>query len=183
MVAPANSGNFQSLETGAENLPMPTQSGSGVVAGRNPSMSKSYIDLVKEIEDLKQVAERARAAEMDGVISRIKDAIAAYGLTAADLGLRAKPGPKPGAKPGPKPGPKAGAKPGPKPGRRKGAGKKKPGPKPAQAKVEGSPFTKSKNPVARFRDANGNAWVGRGPRPQWLRDALASGKSLKDFAV
>lgn len=37
--------------------------------------------------------------------------------------------------------------------------------------------------VARFRDEAGNTWVGRGPRPQWLRDALASGKQLKDFAV
>jgi DNA-binding protein H-NS len=35
----------------------------------------------------------------------------------------------------------------------------------------------------KFRDAAGNGWVGRGPRPQWLRDALASGKSLQDFAV
>jgi DNA-binding protein H-NS len=37
--------------------------------------------------------------------------------------------------------------------------------------------------VVRFRDEAGNTWVGRGPRPQWLRDALANGKQLKDFAV
>jgi len=37
--------------------------------------------------------------------------------------------------------------------------------------------------AARFSDGAGNTWVGRGPRPQWLRDAIASGKSLKDFAV
>ena len=36
---------------------------------------------------------------------------------------------------------------------------------------------------ARFRDDAGNTWGGRGPRPQWLRDALAAGKSLQDFAV
>ena len=30
---------------------------------------------------------------------------------------------------------------------------------------------------------SGNTWGGRGPRPQWLRDALANGKSLQDFAV
>ena len=35
----------------------------------------------------------------------------------------------------------------------------------------------------RFRDESGNTWVGRGPRPQWLRDALASGKQLQDFAI
>ncbi len=36
---------------------------------------------------------------------------------------------------------------------------------------------------ARYRDDSGNVWGGRGPRPQWLRDALASGRSLEDFAL
>jgi DNA-binding protein H-NS len=36
---------------------------------------------------------------------------------------------------------------------------------------------------AKYRDEAGNEWVGRGPRPQWLRDALAAGKMLDDFAV
>lgn len=36
---------------------------------------------------------------------------------------------------------------------------------------------------ARYRDEDGNVWGGRGPRPQWLRDALAEGKSLEDFAL
>lgn len=35
---------------------------------------------------------------------------------------------------------------------------------------------------AKFADGNGNVWTGRGPRPKWLRDALASGKELSDFA-
>jgi DNA-binding protein H-NS len=44
--------------------------------------------------------------------------------------------------------------------------------------------TKSKSTAAvRFRDGAGNTWVGRGPRPRWLRNALASGKKLEDFAV
>jgi DNA-binding protein H-NS len=32
-----------------------------------------------------------------------------------------------------------------------------------------------------YRDANGNTWGGRGPRPLWLRNALAAGKSLDEF--
>ena len=36
---------------------------------------------------------------------------------------------------------------------------------------------------AKYRDEAGNEWVGRGPRPQWLRDALGAGKTLDDFAV
>ena len=37
--------------------------------------------------------------------------------------------------------------------------------------------------MVRFRDQDGNTWVGRGPRPRWLRDALAGGKSAEDFLL
>ena len=37
--------------------------------------------------------------------------------------------------------------------------------------------------TAKFADGAGNTWVGRGPRPPWLREALAAGRSLSDFAV
>ncbi len=32
-----------------------------------------------------------------------------------------------------------------------------------------------------YADADGNTWVGRGKRPQWLRDALAAGHTLDEF--
>ena len=51
-----------------------------------------------------------------------------------------------------------------KPGRRK-------------AKVVAAPA------AVKYRDEQGRGWVGRGKRPQWLRDALTSGKSLQDFLV
>jgi DNA-binding protein H-NS len=35
--------------------------------------------------------------------------------------------------------------------------------------------------VPKYGDGNGNVWGGMGPRPQWLREALASGKQLTDF--
>ena len=35
--------------------------------------------------------------------------------------------------------------------------------------------------LPKFADGTGNVWVGRGPRPQWLRDALAAGKRLEEF--
>lgn len=34
---------------------------------------------------------------------------------------------------------------------------------------------------AQFSDGAGNAWSGRGPRPRWLRDALAAGRSIEEF--
>lgn len=36
----------------------------------------------------------------------------------------------------------------------------------------------------KYRDpATGNTWSGRGLQPNWLKSALANGKSLKDFAL
>jgi DNA-binding protein H-NS len=98
------------------------------------------------------------------VITRIRDAIRVYGLSASDLGLA--PG-KPGRKPGPKPAAPmaAGGSAAPvKRRRRKGAGKKG-----ARA--------------VKFRNDSGGTWGGIGKRPQWLRDAIAAGKQLSDFAV
>src|SRR4051812_16789363 len=50
-------------------------------------------------------------------------------------------------------------------GRQAASGKRKAGGKTATA--------------AKYTDGKGGEWVGRGKRPQWLRDALASGKSLE----
>lgn len=36
---------------------------------------------------------------------------------------------------------------------------------------------------AAFADSNGNTWGGRGKRPDWLRAALADGRSLEEFKV
>lgn len=42
----------------------------------------------------------------------------------------------------------------------------------AGAKPKGAP---------RFSNGDGQVWVGRGPRPLWLREALARGRSLDEF--
>ncbi len=73
-------------------------------------MTKSLAQIQKQIAALEAQAESIRKKEVGGVIARIKDAIAHYGLTAADLGLsgRASKAPK-AAKPA-KPGRKKSAK-------------------------------------------------------------------------
>ena len=58
------------------------------------------------------------------------------------------------------------------------ASARKAGARKGVAKRRGRPASKVK-----YRDDAGNVWGGRGPRPQWLRNALASGKKLEDFAV
>lgn len=119
-----------------------------------PEMTKTYAQLMKQIETLNQEAEKLKRKEIEGVISRIKEAIEAYGLTAADLGLGAARGP------------------------RKAAGSA-----PAKSRRRRTRAGSKYVPQVKYRDGEGNTWVGRGPRPQWLRDALAAGKSLQDFAV
>jgi DNA-binding protein H-NS len=68
-------------------------------------MTKSLAQLNKQIAALQAQAESIKKKEAAGVITRIKEAIAHYGLTAADLGLagktpKAAKAPKPGRKPG-----------------------------------------------------------------------------------
>ncbi|EGJ12435.1 MULTISPECIES: H-NS family nucleoid-associated regulatory protein [Rubrivivax] len=98
-------------------------------------MTKTYSQVLQQIESLKAEAEKIRRRELDAVITTIREQIAQYGLTAADLGLVAA---KPRAR-------------------------------------------KRKLVVAKYRDEAGNTWVGRGKRPQWVRDALAAGKTLRDL--
>src|ERR1017187_9195625 len=118
-------------------------------------MTQSYSQIVRQIESLQRKANAARKKEVAGVVSRIKEAISFYNLTAGELGLSAvrSAAPSPSHAAIPK--------------RKKGAAKSK------------SKF----GDVAKYRDAAGNEWVGRGPRPIWLREALASGKTLADFAI
>ena len=117
-------------------------------------MSKSYAQLQQQIEALKQHAEQVRQKEIQGVVNRIKDAIAAYGLTAADLGLE-----------------DATRAASTSMFKRRRAGTK------------AGKSAKAGTPVVKFRDTGGNVWGGRGPRPKWLRDALATGRTLQEFAV
>jgi DNA-binding protein H-NS len=119
-------------------------------------MTQSYSQIVRQIESLQRKANAARKKEVAGVVSRIKEAISFYNLTAGELGL-SDGRPKAASSPSPTAIPK----------RKKGAAKSK------------SKF----GDVAKYRDAAGNEWVGRGPRPIWLREALVSGKTLADFAV
>jgi DNA-binding protein H-NS len=114
-------------------------------------MTKTYAQIVKQIEVLKQDAEKVRRKEIEGVIGRIREAIEVYKLTAEDLGFGGK--------------------------KAKAAGQ------PAAPAKRGARKAVKAVAEVKFRNESGGTWGGRGKRPQWLRDALASGKSLQDFAV
>ena len=129
-------------------------------------MTKTYTQLVKQIESLKVEAERARRKEMDGVISRIRTAITAYNLTAQDLGFGAGGG-------------KGSSK-----GSSSGSGAEGESPTPVKRRRRrGAGAAAKPQRAVKFSNGSGGTWGGRGKRPQWLRDALNEGKSLSDFLV
>ena len=116
-------------------------------------MPKTLAQLNKQIAQLQKQADAVRQKEVDDVISRIKEAVEHYGLTAADLGFgqatrRGRP-------------PKSSA-----PVRKatRGAARKKPG-------------------KVKYRDDAGHTWSGHGRRPQWYIDAIASGKTPEQLAA
>jgi len=120
-------------------------------------MATTYMQLARQIKELEAQAEQVKKKEIAGVISQVKDAIAAYGLTAEDLGLAAGAGTRSKAARA------SGAPSGPHVGRKLQASRK--------------------SATTTYQDGTGNTWGGRGPRPSWLRAALAAGASLASFAV
>ena len=117
-------------------------------------MAKSLASIREQIEKLEREAEVLLAKEAVGVITRIKEAIAVYKLTPADLfGAPAS------KTSGDKTAPKA---------TKKGKGKV------AAAKP-------SVRPV-KYTDGT-NTWVGHGKRPRWFVEAVESGKTAEDLLV
>lgn len=109
--------------------------------------------LLQQVAALQRQAEELKRKEIPGVVARIKEAIAFYGLTAADLGLGVA-------------------------GGRKAKTPKSPKASPAKKSAA------SKRPsVIKYSDAQGHSWSGRGPRPQWFKDALSSGASEESLRV
>ena len=118
-------------------------------------MAKTYAQLAKEIETLTSAAAALRKREIPGVVSRIKEAIAIYGLSAADLGFDSAAGrPAVTAKSAP-----ASA---------------------APVRPASAPAGKV---AIKYRDAHGHSWSGRGSKPGWLVAALAAGQSLQSLSV
>lgn len=103
---------------------------------------KSYAQIQKQIEALQREADGLRAQEVAGVVARIKEAIAHYGLTAEQLGY---------------------------------------GTMPRGTKAKAQKVGRAGAPA--YSDGLGNIWGGRGPRPQWLKAAIAAGRTLEEFAA
>lgn len=123
-------------------------------------MAKTLAQIEEQIAKLEEQKEAIKAKEVSGVVARIKVAIAHYGLAVEDLF-------------------------GSPTGKRKGARTAVVNLKKAASKKLASKRATGKGsrvPV-KYRDDAGNTWTGRGNKPRWLVAALASGKTVEDFAV
>lgn len=120
---------------------------------KTKSSHTTSTELLQQSDALRRQAEDLKRKEIPGVVARMKEAIAYYGLTARDLGLAAAGSPKvESAKP---PGKKAA---------KKGRQGKQPG-------------------TIKYRDTAGNAWTGVGRKPNWFVAALAAGAAPDSLKV
>ncbi len=127
-------------------------------------MPKSLKQVLNQIEKLQKEAEAMRAREVSGVVARIREAIDHYGLTPEELFGSAGKTPSRGRA-------SAAAA---KPGRRAGTGKR--GGRastPARASA-GAP---------KYQDGAGRTWTGVGKRPNWFKEAIASGKTAEELLI
>jgi DNA-binding protein H-NS len=137
----------------------------------------NYIQLKNQIQKLQKEAEILRKRERNETVAKIKEAIAAFELTAEDLGLS---------------GTKFGH-------RVRKVGRKSESGNAASAKSRGrlpksaatpkagrkSAGTDRRSVVApKYRDSvTGTTWTGRGKQPKWLAAAIKGGKKLEDFKI
>lgn len=166
-------------------------------------MAQTFQQLQKQIEDLKAQAEKLRQGEVQEVIQNIRTAIETYGLSEQDLFGSSGRSPAKKQAGGQRRGTGAKYSDG-KGNTWVGRGKRprwlqealavgskledflaKPE---EEAAPPAAPVTRQRGKgsskrsrKAKYRDDAGNVWSGRGPRPRWLKDALAGGKALEDL--
>lgn len=120
-------------------------------------MAKSLSSILSQIERLQKEA----AAIQTEVVARIRKDIEKYGLTAEQLFGNATVTKRGSAK-------AAGAK---------------PAKSTKVTKVAKAPKASKSPKPPKYADGAGNTWGGMGKRPDWLRAALAAGKSLEEFLM
>jgi len=114
-------------------------------------MPKSLQQVLNQIEKLEKQAKALRDKEKIGVVARIREAVAHYEITPAELFGAATPA-------------------------------KTRKVRAAATGKAAKPATKTPS-VAKYTDGTGRTWSGVGKRPNWFKDALASGKAAEDLLI
>ena len=167
-------------------------------------MTHRHKQIQKQLAALRRQADKLREQDVGGVVACIKDAIAHYGLTAEQLGFSATSGPAKAKVKVTKSTPVRSAKYSDGQGNTwSGMGKRPYWLRDALAagrsleefaasglSTKGAPPSsktkgklKGKRKAKRqYQDQNGNSWSGMGPQPRWLKEALATGATIEQFA-
>ncbi len=142
-------------------------------------MAKTVDQIRAQIAKLQEREKALLQREAVGVVARIKEAVAHYGITAEQIfggSGAAVDSKKVAARKPTLKAPKA------KVARTPRAPK-------VEAPADGASAARAPSPskgvkiAAKYKDPDGNTWSGRGSQPRWLRAAIESGKKLEDFAV
>lgn len=145
-------------------------------------MPKTVDQIRQQIAKLQEQEKALLQKEVSGVVARIKEAVAHYGLTADQIFGGSAPVAAVKAKAA---------------GQKKSAGRRGRRAEAANAGAMGAEAagsaetlkSKASSPAkgtkiaAKYKDEGGNTWTGRGSQPRWLRAALESGKKLDDFLI
>jgi DNA-binding protein H-NS len=108
----------------------------------------------------KQIAHTQRTERVDA-IGQVRTLMSQYGLTLADIGSKVAPALKTGKAVAPAP-----------------------APAPAVKVPKSSKGKKTGKVAPKYRDAmTGQTWSGRGLQPNWLKAALATGRSIVEFKL
>ena len=120
-------------------------------------------DLLAQRAELEKQIAYTQRTERAEAIGQVRTLMSQYGLTLADLGSKAAAGPKPSKTPNV-------------------FGK---APKTMAPKAPRSSKGKKTGKVApKYRDATtGQTWSGRGLQPNWMKAALATGRTIAEFKL
>lgn len=129
-------------------------------------MPKSVEQIRMQIEKLQRQERALVEKEIEGVVARIREAVAHYQLTPEQIFGSLRNG---------------SATPVRSSGAKRAGGAKSASSQSARVKVASVP--KGTKLAAKYRDGAGNSWSGRGSHPRWLRQAIESGRKLEDFLI
>jgi len=119
---------------------------------KKPNMNE-LVKLRQQIAEMEKQAAELQKKNRPAVLAELREQMAAYGITAEELG-------RPAAKT---------------------RAAKAPPAKPAASPTKGKkPLVSS---PAKYRGPEGQTWTGKGTAPKWLNDLVASGKTREDFLI
>ena len=135
-----------------------------------PKSKKSYKELSAEIQALTKLAEAARSEELEAVVADIKDSIAAYKITAEQLGFIVQP-----AKP-------------PQPPRKARSANSDNKPAKIELDADGNSIKYladgvTRRPFAFFNPNGKEKAYNIGTRPAWLKALIASGVDASTYTL